>query len=224
MNTLLQTETSSSAPDPTTTELACDYDGLKTFATDHGITVKDLLVLAPQNDPFYAGAPTSRINGEWFAKIWDTTGFVRGVHIRRVHYAIISASEPSEMPNGKPYVNTEECWMFLNAASKSARYLGLVDHEAFDDRKNPPAIIKRPPEVSVGSFWINRQEQGFCLPGELQVPAIIGPSLPTIQRYHLEVWCEKTTMNDVLIPLCARYGANLVTGAGELSTTAIRSY
>jgi len=40
------------------------------------------------------------------------------------------------------------------------------------------------------------------------------------QRYLLEVWCEKSTVNDVLIPLCQRYGMNLVTGLGELSMTA----
>ena len=41
------------------------------------------------------------------------------------------------------------------------------------------------------------------------------------QRYHLEIWCEKSTMNDVLIPLCERYGINLVTGVGEMSITAV---
>src|SRR5205085_2565752 len=40
------------------------------------------------------------------------------------------------------------------------------------------------------------------------------------QAYHLEIWCEKSTMNDVLEPLCKRYGANLQTGLGELSITA----
>jgi len=40
------------------------------------------------------------------------------------------------------------------------------------------------------------------------------------QGYHLELWCEKSTMNDVLVPLCQHYGANLQTGLGELSITA----
>jgi len=40
------------------------------------------------------------------------------------------------------------------------------------------------------------------------------------QGYHLEIWCEKSTMNDVLEPLCKQYGANLQTGLGELSITA----
>ena len=40
----------------------------------------------------------------------------------------------------------------------------------------------------------------------------------------VEVWAEKTTMNDVLVPLVRRYGANLVTGAGEMSLTAVHSF
>jgi hypothetical protein len=39
------------------------------------------------------------------------------------------------------------------------------------------------------------------------------------QRYHLEIWAEKTTQNDILEPLAKQYEINLVTGAGELSLT-----
>ena len=42
-----------------------------------------------------------------------------------------------------------------------------------------------------------------------------------LQRYHIEIWAEKTTMNDVLLPLCQRYGVNLITGAGEQSLTSV---
>ena len=44
---------------------------------------------------------------------------------------------------------------------------------------------------------------------------------PTIlQPYHVELWCEKTTVNDVLESLAIEYGCNVITGAGELSQTA----
>jgi len=35
------------------------------------------------------------------------------------------------------------------------------------------------------------------------------------------VWFEKSTMNDVLLPVCRSYDANLVTGEGEMSITAV---
>ena len=41
------------------------------------------------------------------------------------------------------------------------------------------------------------------------------------QRLIYKVWAEKTTMNDVLEPLCRRYQANLITGMGFMSITAV---
>ena len=41
------------------------------------------------------------------------------------------------------------------------------------------------------------------------------------QPYHLEVWIEKATMNDILIPVCRDYHSNLVTGEGQMSITSV---
>jgi predicted nucleic acid-binding Zn-ribbon protein len=40
-----------------------------------------------------------------------------------------------------------------------------------------------------------------------------------LQPYHVEVWCEKSTMNDELLPLCERWGVNLINGVGFMSIT-----
>jgi hypothetical protein len=45
----------------------------------------------------------------------------------------------------------------------------------------------------------------------------------TLQPYHLEVWVEKSTMEDILVPLCERHATNLVTGVGDMSITAVVS-
>jgi hypothetical protein len=42
-----------------------------------------------------------------------------------------------------------------------------------------------------------------------------------LQPYHVEVWAEKTTMNDILVPLCSSLGANYVSSAGYQSITAM---
>jgi hypothetical protein len=42
-----------------------------------------------------------------------------------------------------------------------------------------------------------------------------------LQPYHVEVWAEKTTMNDILVPLCHEQGANYVSGAEYQSITAM---
>jgi hypothetical protein len=44
-------------------------------------------------------------------------------------------------------------------------------------------------------------------------------TIEPLQPYHVEVWAEKTTMNDILVPLCSSLGTNYVSGAGYQSIT-----
>ena len=41
------------------------------------------------------------------------------------------------------------------------------------------------------------------------------------QRYRLEVWIEKSTQEDVVIPVCRRHDVTLVTAIGEISKSAV---
>lgn len=198
------------------------YEQIKQLAKESGRKVTDLIALAAQNDPFYQGTPAQREKAEWFAEIYHRQGwrYTRN-HIRRCHYQILSLG--LTLPNGKPYENTEACWDLLNVASKAARYLGLVDMASFDDRRNAePINHARPlyePAISIYDYLYT---------SDIQVPEF--PTLPYYgisdyqgnQPYHLEVWCEKTTMNDILEPLCQEYGMVLQTASGEQSITAAR--
>ena len=200
-----------------------DYEWIKRSAKAHGVSVTDLIVLAPQNDPFYTGTPNDWALGKWFADLWQQFGLDRA-HIRRVHYQIVSQKPPVTLPNGKPYENTVECWDILNLASKAARYLRLVDPGAFDDRRTPSVMLYAS-DRGIGIPEVYASGQSYAL-GKMKLPEF--PQLPTFsvygyespQPYHLEIWCEKSTMNDVLAPLSERYGANLQTGMGEMSITA----
>ncbi len=200
-----------------------DYEWIKRSAKAHGVSVNDFIVLAPQNDPFYTGTPNDWALGQWFANLWQQFGLDRA-HIRRVHYQIVSQKPPVTLPNGKPYENTVECWDILNLASKAARYLRLVDPGAFDDRRTPSVMLYAS-DRSIGTPEVFASGQTYSL-SKMKLPDF--PQLPSYsiygyespQPYHLEVWCEKSTMNDVLSPLCERYGANLQTGMGEMSITA----
>jgi hypothetical protein len=198
------------------------YEQIKQLAKESGRRVTDLIALASQNDPFYQGTPATRGLAEWFAGIYYRQGWqnVRN-HIRRCHYQIVSLGVT--LPNGLPYENTMECWSTLLMASKAARYLHLVDMASFDDRRNDEPINYAPeastPEIAVYDYLYS---------SDMQVPDF--PTLPSYelsgyqadQRYHIELWCEKTSMNDVLEPLAHEYGAVVQTGAGELSITAAR--
>jgi hypothetical protein len=199
-----------------------DYDAIKALAKELGCKTTDLIALAPQNDPFYAGTPNDWTLGKWFAKLWERFGYARGVHLRRVHYQVISQDPPIEMPNSKPYENTEACWDLLSASAKAARYLRLVEPGAFVDRRNPEPHIytaerQDAPAIRIdGNLWSDSLE----LPSFPELPSYAVTDYIGEQRYHLEIWCEKSTMNDVLLPFCERYGINLVTGVGEMSITA----
>ncbi len=198
------------------------YEQIKQLARETGQRVTDLIPLAPQNDPFYTGTPGDWALAEWFAGLWQAFRYTTKVHIRRVHYQIVSQNPPVVMPNGLPYENTEGCWNILNLASKAARYLQLVDPQSFVDRRNPEAVVyaaHRTPEPEV---WATSRLWGsqLRLPDFPELPGYRVSGYEPAQAFHLELWCEKSTMNDVLEPLCQHYGMNLQTGLGELSITA----
>ena len=52
--------------------------------------IKDLLVLAVQNDPFYSGTVSERARAKWFAEVFGSS---RSVHIRRVHYSLVARGD-----------------------------------------------------------------------------------------------------------------------------------
>lgn len=196
-----------------------DYTFLKSLAFRSGLSSKDLLALSPQNDPFYVGARKQREKGEWFAAIYRAMGSPPRCHIRRVHYWLVTTNAVPK-PDGKPYQNTQNDWGLLTLAAKYARYLGLVPIENIIDRRNPDPIIHahhwdhlKPSDVrdsiDEASIIESIVSQFWCF----------NPS--KTQPYMVECWAEKSTMNDVLVPVCEEYGVNLVTGLGELSITSV---
>ena len=60
------------------------------------------------------------------------------------------------------------------------------------------------------------------LPDFPHLPALYVDGFHTVQDFIVEVWIEKSTQNDWLLPLCRQRGVNLVTGIGEQSETRSR--
>jgi hypothetical protein len=130
----------------------------------------------------------------------------------------------------KPYENTEGCWAYLCNAGKYARSLELVDAAAFIDRRNPSPRVYMEPEPRDPPYWTYdfpdwfmpwiRTDLGVDIDWDIPILTAEGYEYYDIlQPYHVEVWCEKSTMNDELMPLCSRYVTNLVTGVGFMSIT-----
>lgn len=221
-----------------------NYRDIKIFAKDMKLKVKDLIALAPQNDPFYCGSRSEVAKAEWFTTLWERFGG-RGAHIRRIHYRAQAQETALLKPDSLPYENTVGCWGYLCQAAKYARYLALVPASDFVDRRNEPPIVHAKwyklgdwdyTDPTPGYHTQDDGWESYILPelprlGELPYSL---PDLPDFkvtgytsewggkivqQDYHVELWAEKTGVDDVLVPLCKHYGLNLVRGKGELSVT-----
>jgi hypothetical protein len=120
---------------------------------------------------------------------------------------------------------------------KEARYLDLVDPAAFVERRSPEPVVnawsrEEPPipaaEMPDPAAWWVPSLGGVAL--ELPSPYQVTFNLPTwtvsgydyrdaYQPHTVEVWIEKSTMNDILEPLCSEWSLNLVVGVGFASIT-----
>jgi hypothetical protein len=178
-----------------------------------------LVAMSRQRDPFLADSPSRQRDAEWFRELWSR--YCRGrSHLRRIHYVLVSTPTPILLPNGKPYENTEACWTKLGIAGLDARYLGLVPCDLIVDQRNPEAVVclesARQAEISALPGITYPDES----PGDLPPMPYLSLKEPVIpQRYHVEIWAEKSTQNDILYPLAKRYNAVLFAGAGEVSLT-----
>jgi hypothetical protein len=208
-----------------------DWHAIRELAVAQGRPIKTLYVLSSFNDPFYLGEDRME-KAQWFARLYHGHGFGRGIHTRRIHYRLISQREPVLMPGGSNYENTEKCYDVLNDAASAARYADLVAAGDFVDRRNPEPMLFLAAPVDEPSVDVLGDDDEFYatapslsvsvspgyMPDELPKPKLY-ISAPCPSPYHVEIWCEKSTVNDVLVPLARRYRLNLQTSVGEISLT-----
>ena len=202
---------------------------LKAARAASGLSLDDLTVLSQKYDPFRFDTPERHRDAAWFAELF--TRLVRPdatIHIRGFHYLLVSAGGIAK-PDGTPYENTEADYTFLGDACKRARWLSYIGFDRIVDQRNPDPIINRaPPPSSAPSVSI------FALLGlasfaELPSEAEIGncrpyPSLSRFTARHPYAFAffgEKSSLEPVLAPLAATYGADLYLAAGELSDTLV---
>jgi hypothetical protein len=147
-----------------------DYERLKAATRTLRRSITTLYALAAINDPFGALVPRRRKGAEWITALWPLLGFRPGVHIRRVHYQLVSMAEPIRQHNGRSYENTEACWGMLVHAIREARFLGLLDPSAIVDRRNPAPMIYTTPEPDINAAIETKNGFVFGLPPEANLP------------------------------------------------------
>ena len=212
------------------------YEDIKSLAKTTGRKIPELLAMASQNDPFYI-MPAQAKQAEWFAALWAQFDLPAGVHLRRIHYKLISQAAPLFMVDGRRYENTEACWQYLGGASKAARCLGLVDADAFEDKRNPDPVVTREyvplNDPSVILDWKQWGADIWDIPRiNTDLAADLYWKIPRVecfgylqsdsgQPFHLELISEKSTMDDVIIPLCRDLRINYAPATGFQSITGV---
>jgi hypothetical protein len=195
---------------------------LEASITNPRCTRDEMTVLSPQIDPYRADS--KREGAEWFAALFDRffvqTG--RPCHLRGAHYAAVSVELPK--PDGTPYRNTDSDYAWLGRQATAARYLGLVDPgEIGDERSDEPIVITRP---DVGHSTDSAHEVAADSVPDIDGIAII-PDIGEMtmahiherQPYTLAVFGEKSSLREVVEPICTEFGADLFISSGEFSIT-----
>ena len=200
------------------------YKRMRELAEESGLRVPDLLGMSSNNDPFYAGRPAQLPGAQWFAEVWNAKQWGQGVHLRRLHYQL-QASGSDLLPDGSIYLNDDRSSDLLNESARVARHLQLIPAHHFIDRRNTGEMLanrwdfETDPELEAPEdlYWtIKPILAGLYVPKKLPEPSVAEYRLPR-QGYRLEVWIEKSTMNDVLLPLCRRLDVTLIWGMGYQS-------
>lgn len=117
---------------------------------------------------------------------------------RQVYYQFVSRGWLEN--NVKNYKN-------LTVLLTDARYAGLVDWEAIEDRNREP---------STPSDWPNIEELVESALQAFRLPRWKG------QDYHLELWVEKAALAGILSPIARRFHITLMVNKGYSSASAMK--
>ena len=118
-------------------------DVLEAARFEHRCSVADLTVLSPQIDPYRQATLTNLAAARWAVEQLERAyQSDQRVHVHGLHYALVVQGNVRK-PDGTIYINTEEDDIWLGDAIKAARWLGLLDFERINDRRNNEPVIYR---------------------------------------------------------------------------------
>ena len=191
------------------------------------LSVSALTVLSASNDPYRLDTAEGHVLGCWCAEqinllLPDTR---RVIHLRGLHYMLVAHGK-IQKPDGTIYENRLEDWIWLQSVvSKAARWLGYVPFERIkDNRADPPRLFRREDDDGYGGEAGVREiisGELVEVPGQkLLLPRVRwGRGERPSQRYRIVMAGEKSSLEDVLLPIAAIAADELFLGTGEASDT-----
>ena len=192
---------------------------ITTAADRHGVSVDDLAVLSPNNDPYTAWRRSR--DAECFARLFDrfvAPGAKR--HLRGLFYRCVSSKDVIEWPNGKALVNDRKNWLSFQKASKAARWLGFVAFDRIIDARNDePKIYVPEHEPITTGIYAGETECGIPTEAGDVIPRIFIFGFRGRQTHRIIFYGEKTSLAEILDPIARQIGAEMVLVTGESSDT-----
>jgi hypothetical protein len=189
---------------------------LEDTAAAEGLSMKDLTVLAPQNDPFRVDTPAGHRDGAWLAATARELGLGdRRIHLRGLHYMVLGRPKP----DGTAYANSEADWLWLSGqAGKAARWLGYLPFDQVVDQRNSAPIV-RPFRRSEPRPYLTVDVDIDVPPVEDLMPSVGVADFNGVQPFKLVLFGEKSSLAEVLEPIASEHKADLYLPTGEISDT-----
>lgn len=181
--------------------------------------------MGQQNDPYYIGTISEVRSAKWIAGVVIHFLGERGrkkVHDRAIHYYILSKNlkRPFGKNEWRIFRGDSNDFHWVMNSIRNARILGLVPWECIEDKKNPQPDINSYywSHENIAQIQINVEDIAKAVSSDERF-IIFNPQLQ--QSYHVEIWTEKTTINDILLPLGKKYGVNIVSFSGQSTSTGV---
>ena len=182
-----------------------------------GMSRSELQVL--HLDPYLVGSEKDYGDARWAARYWDEMMAERkqALHLRGFHYWCLSRRIAK--PNGIIYADEDAMkdWTWLLHAAQVARYLQIGSWRNLVDLKHPEPTDydNYSDDISLiegSEVSVKDEVQGAMDNVTNSVMKSIMKMLPRYntegyQTYHLEVWCEKSSMGFIIDPICSNLGA-----------------
>jgi hypothetical protein len=206
---------------------------------DYGVPCRkeDLLALSSSHDPFnIIEGGTREEAARWFAEtVWPLVveRFVSDdeVHLRRIHYFLASIEAPD--PNGETYKLTSDRSV-LSKASSAARNLGLIPDVRLVDHRHLDALNHLVASRQLPEPKTEPDDADFTRLPVMRAPAPPSLAVPKVYLFGydwdagdepvaLYLVVEKSTVNDILVPVCRAVGISFVPLVGISSNIVIEA-
>jgi hypothetical protein len=122
-------------------------------------------------------------------------------------------------PNGDVYLNDEDNWNWLQGvAGKAARWLGYIPFDRILDARNAEPVIHRKACPKAEAFVTLGLNVEIPDAKDLQ-PRPFAEGFEERQLYNFAIFGEKTSLEEVLLPIARAKQADLYLPSGEISDT-----